>query len=475
MKELFVTSECAPFFKTGGLGDVAGALPKALAKKGETVAVVLPFLKLIPTEYQDQMVDVFYDFVDVGWRHQYMGVKKLEMDGVIYYFIDNSYYFGSRKLYGYFDDGERWAYFSLAVCKLIQRMDFLPDVVHVNDFHTAMIPFLLKEKFNWVNDFSHIKTLLTIHNIEFQGAMDPNVLTELFGVGMDRYFDGTVRMGTAVNFLKAGIIYADAVNTVSPNYAKEIQTPEFGQGLDEVLRANNYKLSGIVNGIDYEMNDPETDALLPNHFSATNLTGKAKLKTLVQQSFGLPVDAHVPLIGVVSRLTNQKGFDLTLSMMDELMGHDVQLVVLGTGNADLENGLTYFANKYPAKLAVKIMFNLKIAQEIYGGCDLFLMPSAFEPCGLSQMMAMRYGTLPIVHLVGGLRDTVNVYHPINKKATGFGFEDYNQAGLRYAYHQAVELFWNQPDTIKQMRHNAMTTDFSWTTKADSYLELYHKL
>ena len=475
MKLLFVTSECAPFFKTGGLGDVAGALPKALAKKGETVAVVLPYLSLIPQKYQAQMEDAFYDYVDVGWRHQYMGVKKLAMDGVTYYFIDNDYYFGSRKLYGYFDDGERWAYFSLAVCRLIERLDFMPEVVHVNDFHTAMIPFLLKEKFNWIASYRGIKTILTIHNIEFQGAMDPNVLTELFGVGMERYFDGTIRMGTAVNFLKAGIVYADAVNTVSPNYAREIQTPEFGQGLDGVLRDHAYKLSGIVNGIDYEMNDPATDPFLAHHFSATDLTGKVAMKTLVQKNFGLPIDAHVPLIGVVSRLTKQKGFDLTLSMMDELMAHDVQVVVLGTGMAELEDGFNYFADKYPAKLSVKIMFDLKTAQEIYGGCDLFLMPSAFEPCGLSQMMAMRYGTLPIVHLVGGLRDTVNVYHPLNEKATGFGFEDYNQAGLRYAFEQAVELFWKQPEKISQMRHNAMTTDFSWTSKADQYLALYHKL
>ncbi|WP_071131572.1 glycogen synthase GlgA [Enterococcus timonensis] len=477
MKILFAAAEAAPFFKTGGLGDVAYALPKELARQGHEVAVILPYFSKMPERFKEVIADDFYDFVQVGWRRQYVGVKKLKQEGVLYYFLDNEFYFGRHELYGYYDDGERWAFFSLAVLALMKQLAFKPDVLHVNDFHTAMMPFLLKEKFGGDPYYDSIKTILTIHNIEFQGAMDPNVLPDLFGVGMERFYDGTVRMGSAVNFLKAGIFYADLVNTVSPTYAKEIQTPAFGWGLDGILRLVDFKLSGILNGIDYTVNNPETDPKLPEHFSSKNLAGKARLKAALQKKVGLPVDKQVPLIGIVSRLTLQKGFDLVLQNLPILLAQDVQLVVLGTGMPELEHGFSYYAEKYPEKFKLNLAFDVRFAQEIYAGADLFLMPSAFEPCGLSQMIAMRYGTLPIVHAVGGLKDTVKGFHPHqeNTGATGFSFEVFNEEGLNYALNVATNLVWNDPASIVTLQKNAMAQDFSWESKAALYIDLYQQL
>jgi len=475
MKILFASSECAPFFKTGGLGDVAGALPKELAKKGNQVQVVVPYFKGMKWEYREQLEFQFYDFVDVGWRHEFVGVNTLTKDGVKYIFLENDRYFGREGLYGYEDDGERWAWFQLAVCQLLEKFDWIPDILHVNDFHTAMVPFLLKEKFGWIKAYQSIKTVLTIHNIEFQGAMDPNVLHNLFGMGMERFYDGVLEHNGALNFLKAGILYADRVNTVSPSYAQEIQTWEFGYGLDPILRYVSGKVSGILNGIDYEVYDPETDKQLENHFSVTNLLGKALAKAHLQQRMNLPVDAGVPLIGMVSRLTSQKGFDLALSQMERILQSEVQVVLIGTGYQNIEEGFRYFAGLYPEKFACNIAFDLQLAQEIYAASDFFLMPSAFEPCGLSQMIAMRYGTLPIVHEIGGLKDTVQPYNPITKEGTGFGFVDFNGDVLYDAVARAVDLYWTNPKLIDKLRKNAMRQDFSWSTKADSYLQLYKSI
>ncbi|GAB2026415.1 glycogen synthase GlgA [Lactovum odontotermitis] len=476
MKILFAASECAPFFKTGGLGDVMGALPKELAKKGQEVQVVLPLFSGMKKEYRDQLQFQFYDFVNVGWRRQFVGVNTMVKDGVKYIFLENEQYFGREGLYGYMDDGERWAWFQLAVCQLLERFDWIPDILHVNDFHTAMIPFLLKEKYSWISAYHKIRTVLTIHNIEFQGAMDPNVLSDLFGMGMERYYDGTIEFNGALNFLKAGIFYAHRVTTVSPSYAEEIKTPEFGCGLDPILRLVSGKLSGILNGIDYDVYNPATDTYLTNHFNAKNMAGKAKAKEHLQMKMGLPSDAGVPLIGMVSRLTNQKGFDLILSQMERLLeGEEVQIVLIGTGYSDIENGFRYFAGKYPEKFSCTIAFDLQLAQEIYAGSDYFLMPSAFEPCGLSQMISMRYGTLPIVHEIGGLKDTVIPYNPLTKTGTGFGFVDFDGDVLYKAVNRAVALYWNDPAIIDQLRKNAMAQDFSWTSKANTYLELYKSI
>lgn len=478
MKVLFASSECAPFFKTGGLGDVTGALPKELAKKPEIeeIAVILPYFeKEMKAEYKAQLQDEFWDFVDVGWRREYVGVKSLVMDQVKYYFLDNEQYFGRGELYGYYDDGERFAFFNLAVCQLLERLDFIPDLLHVNDFHTAMIPFLLKEKFNWIEAYKNIKTVLTIHNIEFQGLLQGTALTELYGMGMERYFEGVVRHNDMLNMLKTGILYADRVNTVSPSYAKEIQTPEFGWGLDSVLRYVSGKVTGILNGIDYDVYDPENDFLLKAHFSANDLAGKKKAKAELQERMGLEVRPDVPVIGIVSRLTKQKGFDLVLAELDRILEHDVQVILLGTGMADMENGFRYFADQYPNKLAVRITFNLQMAQEIYAGSDFFLMPSAFEPCGLSQMIAMRYGTLPIVHEIGGLKDTVRPYNPETKTGTGFGFVLFEGKVLVDTIKRAVKLYEKNPEVIDEMISSAMSEDFSWASKSQQYIELYQSI
>lgn len=478
MKVLFASSECAPFFKTGGLGDVAGALPKELAKKSEisSVGVILPYFKNeMKEEYRSLLVDEFYDFVDVGWRHEYVGVKTLVKDNVKYYFLDNEHYFGRGQIYGYGDDGERFAFFDLAVCQLLEKLDFIPDILHVNDWQTAMIPFLLKEKYKWINAYSDIQSVLTIHNIEFQGVMQGDALTELFGMGMERYFEGVVRHNGMLNMLKTGILYADRVNTVSPTYAKEIQTSEFGGGLEGVLQYVKGKISGILNGIDYEIYDPEKYKQISYHFNSLDLTGKAKMKAELQKRVFLPINPDIPVIGMVSRLTNQKGFDLVLSQLEELLKEEVQIVLLGTGFPELEEGFKYFAQKYPDKLSANIAFYLQFAQEIYAGSDLFLMPSAFEPCGLSQMIAMRYGTLPIVHEIGGLRDTVVPFNPVTKEGTGFGFIDFDRDILLETIKRALEVYKKEPKTLNRIIVSAMEQDFSWETKAQQYIELYQTI
>lgn len=475
MKILFTAAECAPFFKTGGLGDVVFALPQALAKKGHEVIEVLPFYTTMPVKYQEKLTDVFNFYVCVGWRNQYCGVKVLKMGGVKYYFLDNKYYFDRPNLYGYYDDGERFAFFQQAVIELMQRISYIPDILHCNDYHTAFIPFLLKEKYGWIKAFDHIATVLTIHNLEFQGQYGREVLPELFGMSTKRYDDGTIKMGDAVNFMKAGIFYADKVNTVSPSYAAEIQTPAYGCHLDEILRMCNFKLSGILNGIDYTINDPQTDPALAKHYSSKNLQGKRKDKAALQKKFGLKVDPKVPLIGIVSRLTYQKGFQLVVSEMENLLQFNVQVVVLGTGYHNFEHDFRYFAGKYPDKCGVMIDFDVNLAQQIYAGCDMFLMPSAFEPCGLSQMIAMRYGTLPIVHQVGGLNDSVWIYNPLEEIGTGFGFEEFNSFWMMEAIKRAMDVYTHKPDVWHKMVKIAMTSDFSWNIASGHYLDLYQSI
>lgn len=475
MKVLFAAAECAPFFKTGGLGDVVGALPKELAKKGVETAVVLPFYTMMPARYQEQLEDCFSFEVAVGWRKQYCGIKKLQLDEVTYFFIDNLYYFGREKIYDFYDDGERFAFFQLAVIEMMERVDFIPDVLHVNDYHTAMIPFLLKEKYRWINAYQHIRTVLTIHNIGFQGWYSRDVLPDLFGMGTERYDDGTVRLNDCLNFMKAGILYADRITTVSPSYSEEIKTPEFGCGLEVILRMETGKLCGILNGIDYETNNPETDPYLDYPFNQENLAGKQKNKQALQQAFGLPERKDVPLITVVSRLTTQKGFHLVLEEMENLMQFDVQFILLGTGEPDFEAGFRYFAERYPDKCAAAITFDLGLAQKMYAAADIFLMPSAFEPCGLSQMMAMRYGTLPVVHEIGGLKDTVIPYNPITSAGTGFGFQDFTPFNLMQTLKQAVTLYQTNQEVWARLVDQAMSKDFSWDQSSDAYITLYNEI
>lgn len=475
MKIMFVAAEGAPFAKTGGLGDVIGALPKSLVKKGHEVAVVLPYYDVVDSKFGDQVEDVMYYFTNVGWRHQYVGVKKLVQDGVSFYFLDNQSYFFRGHIYGDWDDGERFAFFQLAALELMEKIDFIPDILHVHDYHTAMIPFLLKEKYHWINAYKNIRTVFTIHNIEFQGQFDAGMLWELFGVGFERYADGTLRWNDCLNWMKAAVLYADRVTTVSPSYAQEIMTPEFGKGLDQIMRMESGKISGIVNGIDADLFNPETDQYLAAPFSVDDLSGKAVNKAKLQEHLGLPVRDDVPLIGIVSRLTDQKGFSLVVSELQHILQFDLQIVVLGTGYADYENSFSWFASQYPDKLSANITFNLGLAQQIYGASDLFLMPSAFEPCGLSQMMAMRYGSLPLVHEVGGLKDTVIPYNEFDQSGTGFSFHGFSGYLMTKTLKYALETYFDRQDDWKLLQEHAMSQDFSWDTASQAYVDLYHEL
>ncbi|EOL45861.1 glycogen synthase GlgA [Enterococcus caccae] len=472
MKVLFASAECAPFFKTGGLGDVAGALPKKIAENGIEISVVLPYFTKMPDVYKAQCEELVGFYVEVGWRRQYCGVKRLSLNGIVYYFIDNLYYFDRENLYGYEDDAERFAFFSLAIIEMLGKIDFMPNLIHVNDFHSAMVPFLLKEKYQENEALRSIKTVLTIHNIEFQGSYSQDLLPDLFGMGSERFYDGATRFRDGINYLKAGILYADRVNTVSPTYAEEIKTSEFGFGLDGILRLEQGKLSGILNGIDYEMNDPETDKLIPANFSIKNLSGKMQNKQALQKKLGLPVKADVPMIGIVSRLTFQKGFHLVLDELSNLLEKEVQLVLLGTGDKGIEQSFRSFVKRYPDKISVNITFDVSLAQWIYAGADLFWMPSATEPCGLSQMIAMRYGTLPIVHEIGGLKDTVISFDPITKTGTGFGFSEFSSYYLMYSTLIAIELYRNDQHTWQHLVKTAMEKDFSWGKSSQLYLNLY---
>ena len=475
MRVLFVAAEGAPFSKTGGLGDVIGALPKSLVRNGHQVGVILPYYDAVEAKFGDQVEDLFHFEVKVGWRSQYVGLKKIHLDGVDFYFIDNQHYFFRGHVYGDFDDGERFAFFQLAAVEAMERIDFIPDVLHVHDYHTAMIPFLIKEKYRWIQAYQGIKTVLTIHNLEFQGQFSDSMLWDLFGVGYERYEDGTLRWNNCLNWMKAGILYADRVTTVSPSYAHEIMTPEFGCGLDLILRMESGKVSGIVNGIDTDIYNPETDKLLDYHFSKDDLTGKAQNKRALQERLGLPQRDDVPLVGIVSRLTRQKGFDLVVDELHNMLQEDVQIVLLGTGDWSFEQSFAWFGHAYPDKLSANITFDVTLAQEIYAASDIFLMPSRFEPCGLSQMMSMRYGTLPLVHEVGGLRDTVEAYNVYTGQGTGFSFNNFSGYWLTWTFKEAISLYAQDKEAWQSLQEQAMTRDFSWDTASLAYSKLYESL
>lgn len=475
MKLLFIAAEGAPFAKTGGLGDVIGALPKSLAKNGNEIAVILPYYDVIDQQFGNQVKDLFYFYTNVGWRHQYVGIKEMIRDNVTFYFIDNRDYFFRGHIYGDWDDGERFAYFQLAALEAMEKINFIPDVLHVHDYHTAMIPFLLKEKYHWIQAYQKIRTVFTIHNIEFQGQFGPGILGDLFGVGLERYEDGTLCWNNCLNWMKAGVLYADRVTTVSPSYANEIQTVAFGKGLDQVMRMESGKLSGIVNGIDTELYNPENDPHVTFPFSINDLSGKAKNKKELQEQLGLPVNENIPLIGIVSRLTDQKGFDILVSELESILQQDLQMVVLGTGYQQYEEAFRWFANCYPENLSANITFDIGLAQKIYASSDMFLMPSAFEPCGLSQMMAMRYGTLPIVHEIGGLKDTVEPFNPFDKTGTGFGFNHFSGFWMTNTLLFALDIFHNHKEDWQAIQKNAMSADFSWDTASLAYEKLYKDL
>ncbi|MBG9982573.1 glycogen synthase GlgA [Aerococcaceae bacterium DSM 111020] len=476
MKVLYTAAEAAPFFKTGGLGDVAYALPKEIAKDSSIdIRVALPYYSSIPEEYSEQIEDVRHFRFQLGNKNVYCGIKQLELDGVIYYFIDNLAYFDRPELYGQWDDGERFAYFSLAIIEMLEVIEWIPDVIHTNDWQTAMIPVMLVDRYHWKEPLKDIRKVISIHNIRFQGIYPPNILQNVFGTGFNTFTEDGVRDNGNVNYLKGGINFSDRVTTVSPTYAEEIMTPEFGEGLDAVIRHNGWKVRGIINGIDYDLNDPGTDPHLSYHYNADDLSNKFKNKEALQEELGLPVDKDIFMIGVVSRLTDQKGFQLVEAALEELLQTEVQIVVLGTGEPQFEHSFRYFQDRYPDKMRALIQFDIGLAQRIYAASDAFLMPSAFEPCGLSQMISMRYGTLPIVHETGGLQDTVQPYNQYTGEGTGFTFSRFDRDDMLPAIYHAMHVYYNDKKAWYGMVDQAMNADFTWRDPAKEYIQIYREI
>lgn len=471
MKILFASSEVHPFIRSGGLGDVASALPIALAQEGQDIRVVLPLYLDIPESFRSKMVFAGSATVWLGWRQQYAGLFWLKANGVTYYFIDNEYYFKRKGLYGFYDDGERYAFFSKAVAELMPIMDFYPDVLHANDWQTALIPLMLDVFYRGREEYKHIKTMLTIHNIEFQGNMDKFVISDVFGLPPTHYRIAEYKDNA--NMLKAGIESADCVTTVSPTYAQEILQPYFAYGLESILEARKYKIHGILNGIDTVLYDPLKDKALFQNYSVRSLARRKRNKNGLQALIGLP-QTDKPLIGMVTRLSGQKGIDLLLHVIEDVLVMDLQLVILGTGDWKYENALQELARRFPTKLAALISFSGDLASKIYAGSDIFLMPSKFEPCGLSQLIAMRYGAVPIVRETGGLKDTVIPYNPADGTGTGFTFKTYDAYDMLDAVRRAIYTYDNKEEWGNIMS-NAMGTDPSWDKSAQKYIQLYQSI
>lgn len=475
MQIVFASAECAPFVKTGGLGDVAGSLPAALVRAGAEVIVMVPKYATIKDEYKAQM-EHFSDFyVSLGWRNEYCGLEKLEHDGVTYMFVDNERYFARDYPYGFFDDGERFAFFSKAITESLQHLPagFECDILHCNDWQTALAPVFLREFYQGLPLYDRVKTVFSIHNVAFQGQFSDTVMEDILGVAHIPAAATQLRCNAcSINYMLGALHYADAITTVSPTYANEIQTPEFGEGLDGVLRERSYALQGILNGIDVTGFDPATDKRIAANYTVEDRSGKAVCKAKLQEELGLEVRDDRPLMVMVTRLTRQKGMDLVMYALDRILSGGVQVAVLGTGDRDYEDGLRYFQDKYPGTMAARIEFDPALSQRMYAAADMFLMPSKFEPCGLSQIIAMRYGTLPIVRETGGLKDTVQPYNEFTGEGTGFSFTNFNGDEMGDAVFRAARLFWDNREAWNQLVTQAMSQDFSWTRSADKYLDLY---
>ena len=475
MQIVFASAECAPFVKTGGLGDVAGSLPAALVRAGAEVIVMVPKYATIKDEYKAQM-EHFADFyVSLGWRNEYCGLEKLERDGVTYMFVDNERYFARDYPYGFFDDGERFAFFSKAITESLQHLPegFECDILHCNDWQTALAPVFLREFYQGLPLYDRVKTVFSIHNVAFQGQFSDTVMEDILGVAHIPAAATQLRCDAcSINYMLGALHYADAITTVSPTYAGEIQTPEFGEGLDGVLRERSYALQGILNGIDVAGFDPATDKRIAANYTVEDRSGKAVCKAKLQEELGLEVRDDRPLMVMVTRLTRQKGMDLVMYALDRILAGGVQVAVLGTGDRDYEDGLRYFQDKYPGTMAARIEFDPALSQRMYAAADMFLMPSKFEPCGLSQIIAMRYGTLPIVRETGGLKDTVQPYNEFTGEGTGFSFSNFNGDEMGDAVFRAARLFWDNREAWNQLVTQAMSQDFSWTRSADKYLDLY---
>lgn len=468
---LLASAECAPLSKTGGLADVVGTLPKALAKLGIDARVITPYHRVIKDKYASQVEHMFYFYVDLGWRHEYVGIEKLVLDGVTIYLVDSERYFGDKIYRGGYEELEQYAYFTRAVLDAIPSLDFKVDVVHCNDWHTAMIPALARTQYHDAMQ-ENLKFLLTIHNIAFQGKCGFYVLEDLLGVDSKYNTAEYMELYGCADFLKAGCVFSDKINTVSPSYAWEIRTPYFSEGLDGILNARAADLSGIINGIDKQVFNPKTDPKIPAHFDRGHLKGKAACKAELQSRMGLEVRPDVPLFSMVTRMTEQKGFDLVTCVLDDLMSNeDMQFMLLGSGDERFENFMRAAEERYKGRLTAYIGYNEELSHLVYAGSDFFVMPSRFEPCGLSQMLAMRYGTLPIVRETGGLRDTVEPYNQFTGEGNGFSFANYDAWELADTVRRALDC-WRNPETMKNLISNAMLADFGFDLSAQEYAKLY---
>ena len=473
MKILFAASECVPFIKTGGLADVVGALAPVLARKGHDVRVILPKYGMMAEEYRQQLRHVTDFYVKLGWRHQYCGIEALERQGVTFYFVDNEYYFKRNYIYGLGgDEYERFGFFCRAVLDALPRLDFQPDVIHAHDWQSGMVPALLRIQYDQADFYHNIRTVFTIHNLQYQGVFGIEQVKDVLELPDDVFTNDKLECFGCANFMKAALVYADEITTVSPSYAEEIQTAYYGERLDGLLRARRNSLSGVLNGIDMQEYDPAADPLIPAPYSAQDLSGRAQCKAALQQSLGLTVDPSVPIIGMVGRLSSQKGLDLVDHVIGQIMEENVQLVVLGMGESRYVNLFSWAEQQYPGRVAARFQMDHQLAHRIYAGADMFLMPSQFEPCGLSQMIALRYGCVPIVRETGGLRDTVLSYNHYNNAGNGFTFFNYNAHDMLFTIRRALRYYHEHPDVWRELQSRGMNGDYSWNASAETYLSLY---
>ena len=472
VKVLFVAAEAVPFVKTGGLADVIGSLPKELLKEGIDARVILPKYGDIPERYREMMTPVASFEANVGWRQKYCGVEQLEHQGITYYFIDNEQYFKRKGLYGHYDDGERFAFYSSAVLASIPYLDFTPDIIHCHDWHTAVVPVLLNAHYRHM--YPNLRTIFTIHNLKYQGVFHPHVLGDLLGLGQEYFAADKMEFFGAVNYMKGGLVYADVLTTVSRTYAEEIQMAYYGEKMDGMLRSRAEQLHGIVNGIDYEYYDPQKDPHVAVPYTWRSPKRKAQNKVKLQEHVGLPANPNVPVIAIISRLVEAKGLDLIARVFEDILKQDIQLVVLGTGESHYEGMFQAAAQLYPDKVSTNIFFDETLAHKIYAGADIFLMPSQFEPCGIGQLIALRYGTLPVVRETGGLKDTVRSYNPETGEGNGFTFANYNAHDMMYTLNWALELY-QQEEKWRALVTQAMKNDYSWRQSAKQYVALYKSL
>lgn len=476
MKILFTASECVPFVKTGGLADVVGALAPVLAKQGHDVRVILPLYSAIPQQYVEKMTHVIDFEVELGWRRQYCGIEMLQQDGVTFYFMDNKFYFGRSYIYGLGgDEYERFGFFCRGALNALPLLDFQPDVIHAHDWQSGMVPALLKIQYAHLPFYADIKTMYTIHNLQYQGIFGIHQVQDVLGLGDGLWTDDKLECYGCANYMKAALVYADLITTVSPSYSEEIQTAYYGERLDGLLRARKNQVYGVLNGIDMVDYDPAIDNRIAANYSAADLTGKAACKKDLQEKLGLDVDPNVPIIGMVGRLSNQKGLDLVDYVMHDLMKQNVQLVVLGMGESRYVNLFSWAEGEFRGKVAARFTMDHALAHQIYAGCDMFLMPSQFEPCGLSQLIALRYGTLPIVRETGGLRDTVLSYNEYTGDGNGFSFFNYNATDMLNTIIRAITYYTNNKETWAMLQQRGMNGDYSWTNSAGKYVELYRGL